>query len=267
MANLARLRKWLDRHPRFKAVAKSVSAPFRSTVSSGYMAVKPQDAESVALALESAWKEDSIPEMQREHVERALAEYRAGASIRGFDLLVDQLKSVLREGEVPTVLEVGCSSGYLAEVFEIKSLPLNYSGCDFSPSFIDLARRCYPTIDFRVADATRLSYEDESFDVVLSGCCLLHIREYDRAIAEAARVAKRFVLFHRTPVVHAHPTRYFTKSAYGVKTIEIHFNEEELVGRMRHHGLRILEVATLDASWRGGDATATKTYLCEKTPK
>jgi len=60
----------------------------------------------------------------------------------------------------------------------------------------------YPAIRFDVEDATRLRYNSDSFDIVVSGCCLLHISEYEKAIAEAARVSREFVVFHRTPVLH-----------------------------------------------------------------
>ena len=164
------------------------------------------------------------------------------------------------------VLEIGCSSGYYSEVFAIKQLGLRYEGCDYSAAFIDLARRLYPGIAFEVGDATGLRYADRSFDVVVSGGCILHIPEYERAIAEAARVSRRWVAFHRTPVLHMHGPVTYTKKAYGVETIEIHFNEQALLRLFSAHGMRVVDINTHSIGWEeaSADALAMKTYLCEK---
>jgi ubiquinone/menaquinone biosynthesis C-methylase UbiE len=258
------LRAFADRHPKLKGILKSVVGPFRPSTSSAYVALAAGEERVAADELTGAWKTEAIPALQRKDADQSLAAYRGGQPARNFDVLIDLLRPLTSPDAPATLLEVGCSSGYYAEAFEIKSLPVLYSGCDFSPAFVALARRCYPALDFRVADATALNYPDASFDIVVSGCCLLHIRDYDRAIADAARVARHHVVFHRTPVVHLAPTRFFTKLAYGVKTLEIHFNEDELVKCMHRHGLRVVAIVTLNASWHNGDANATKTYLCEK---
>ena len=64
--------------------------------------------------------------------------------------------------------------------------------------------------------------------------------------------------------MHTLPTQFFTKQAYGVKTVEIHFSERELVALFAASGLRVVAIETLSADWRQGDAFAMKTYLCEK---
>lgn len=242
--------------------------PFRRDTSGGYVELEPSELKNSVSQLEAAWQADEIPAKQRVGVDRELMAYRAGVSIAGFDVLVDLLRplvSINYECESAiTLLEVGCSSGYYSEAFAIKGLHLDYAGCDFSPAFIEMAYRYYPSINFRVEDATALSYDDDSFDIVLSGCCLLHIPAYEDAIAEASRVARRYVIFHRTPIFHQRSTAYFTKLAYGVKTVEIHFNEQELVALFLKNGLRVIAIATLNSEWRKGDSYATKSYLCEK---
>src|SRR5262249_27761543 len=133
--------------------------------------------------------------------------------------------------DAKTLLEVGCSSGYYADVLHARHPRTRYAGCDFAPEFVALARRRLAGLDFRVEDATKLGYADASWDVVVSGGCILHISDYPAAIREAARVARSWVLFHRTPVLHVTPTRHYRKLAYGVPCIEIHFNETELLER------------------------------------
>ncbi len=112
-----------------------------------------------------------------------------------------------------------------------------------------------------------MRYADASFDIVISGCCLLHIPEYEQAIAETARVARKHAVFHRTPVVFGEPTKYFRKQAYGVETVEIHLNEGALLMMFQRHGLELIDTTTLDETLDSSDSergTATRTYLCRK---
>lgn len=264
------LRTIAEQHPWIKSTLKTLISPFRATTSGSYSRLKDQERSNSIPQLKNSWQAKEIPSIQRIGVDRALDAYRTGVTAKEFDVLVGLLRSLLPADSTAspaatTLLEIGCSSGYYSEVLAIKDVPLQYSGCDYSPAFIEMAKRYYPELDFQVEDATALGYDDASFDIVVSGCCLLHIADYPAAIQEAARVARTHIIFHRTPVLHLRPTTYFTKQAYGVKTIEIHFNEEELVRLFTANGLRVRGIATLNADWRQGDAYTTKSYLCEKT--
>lgn len=264
MQRVESLRAVANRHPWLKSALKTLARPFRPTISSAYARVVDGDRDRLVRDLKGAWQSPQIPSRQRAGVNRQLAAYRNGAQLRSLDVLVDMLSTLRSPTHRLSLLEVGCSSGYHAEAFAVKGVEVDYAGCDYSTPFIELARQCYPALDFRVSDATALAYSDANFDLVLSGCCLLHIPDYEAAICEAARVARTHVIFHRTPVLHQMTTQYFTKKAYGVQMLEIHFNEHELVSLFARHGLCVVDIATLDASWRRGDAYATKTYLCRK---
>ena len=205
-----------------------------------------------------------MPARQRRLVDAELAAYRDGQPIAAFDALIEMVRRVVHQEAGDTLLEIGCSSGHYAEALRIKDVAIHYTGCDYSQPFIDLARQHLPMLHFDKEDAVALGYADAAFDIVVSGCCLLHIPDYQAAIAETARVARRAAIFHRTPVLHCMPTRVFTKKAYGVETVEIHFNEQELVRLFAAYGLRVVDIVTLSTDWRDGDATAVKTYLCEK---
>jgi ubiquinone/menaquinone biosynthesis C-methylase UbiE len=172
--------------------------------------------------------------------------------------------SIRDSAAMTNVLEIGCSSGYYSEVFDIAKLNISYTGVDYSQSFIDLAREYYPQRKFDVQNACCLDFPDESFDLVISGCCLLHIPEYEKAIAESVRVASKFVIFHRTPVVWGENTKYYRKTGYGVEMIEIHFNERALLELLTKHGLRVIKTYILDSSGTEHVGGALKTYLCEK---
>lgn len=263
------IRSAASRYPAVKATLKIVSSPFRSLTSARYARIDGRDRDGKAGQLRDAWRAEAIPAKQRAVVDPQLRAYRQGTPIKAFDVLVDMVRALSAAavaGRAPlSLLEVGCSSGYYSEIFAIKGLNVVYAGCDYSAPFIQLARKMYPALDFKVEDATALGYADETFDVVVSGCCILHIPDYEDAVREAARVSRRYVIFYRTPVLHTRPTTYYTKLAYGTKTIEIHFNEQDLVALFAEHGLRIVGIVSLDVGWQRGDAYATKCYLCEKS--
>ena len=178
--------------------------------------------------------------------------------------LVDLLKKIDTANK--KILEIGCSSGYYSEVFNKADFNFIYEGCDYSEEFIKLAKERYPSINFKVGDATNLDYKDNQFDIVIFGCCILHIIDYQTAIKEAARVAKNYIIFHRTPIIHRKKTTYTTKTAYGTKMIEIFFNEEELLNLLSKSNLAVLNINT-HSSFIVDDLDETvfmKSYLCKK---
>lgn len=210
--------------------------------------------------------EDGIPLKQWSIVEPQLAALRAGKSNPAFDALADVLIHNVPQVQKRSILEIGCSSGYHSEILRCKGVEASYQGCDLSPAFIQLARQLYPSVRFDVEDATQLSYESNSFDIVISGCCLLHIADYEKAISEAARVSREFVVFHRTPVCHLSGPAFYTKKAYGVEMLEIHFQEQELVRMFARYNLLVTDVNSHSAilERERKDPLISKTYLCLK---
>lgn len=263
------LRQQLDRHPRLKAALKKVlgMVGVGAGVSSRYVPVPDAEASGEAARLRDAWQAQELPRRQRELVDQQLAAWRRGDAVDVFDVMVVALRGIVQQTSVSaplTLLEVGCSSGFYSEVVEVASLPVQYAGCDYSEAFVALARKIYPHIGFSVEDATALSHAEGAFDIVVSGCCLLHIPEYEVAVAETARVARRWAIFHRTPMVIGEPNRYYRKLAYGIETVEIHFNEPAFLALLESNGLKVVETYTLAEDVRQGIGTANRTYVCEK---
>jgi len=254
----------LSRFPRVKGALKRVRDALLSSksVSSRYVEMRGDDINAESARLRDAWQSDDLPAKQRELVDRQLADYRSGNTIDVFDVMVEALRELPHGEGAISVLEVGCSSGFYSEVFEIAGLDVDYVGTDYSDAFIALARQKYPALRFDVGDATSLRYENDAFEVVISGCCLLHIPEYEAAVAETARVARRYAVFHRTPVVLDQPNRYFRKLAYGVETVEIHFNEPQFLALLSSHGLELMRTWTLSEDPPGAPVSAVRSYLC-----
>jgi 2-polyprenyl-3-methyl-5-hydroxy-6-metoxy-1,4-benzoquinol methylase len=265
----AALHSLLNRVPRFKAKLKKLRSYLMPSdgISSNYVSLKVDELEIESARLRNSWRNSALPERQRELVDQQLHQYRSGTRIDVFDVLVDALRALPNFEKGVSLLEVGCSSGFYSEVLEIAEMPISYSGCDYSDAFISLAKRRYPLISFAVEDATNLSYPDDSFDIVVSGCCLLHIPEYAKGIEETARVTSRYAIFHRTPVVWGQSEQWYRKQAYGVETVEIHFNESEFLTLLEKNGLE--QIATYTLSEISADAShtqgyANRTYVCRK---
>jgi SAM-dependent methyltransferase len=256
----------LNRFPRLKQLLKNLAqkSPVGVGVSSHYVQIQGGEAEQESSRLRGAWQSQELPARQRELVDTQLAAYRRGVPVDVFDVMACALRALPSDVRGMSVLEVGCSSGFYSEVFEIAGLDLHYAGCDYSDAFIGLAREKYPALRFDVEDATALKCGDDAFDILISGCCLLHIPEYEAAVAETARVARRYAIFHRTPVVLGQPNVFYRKQAYGVETVEIHFNEPQFLALLACHGLELIATYTLDESVEGGVGSANRTYVCRK---
>ncbi len=261
----------LNRFPRMKRIIKDFRNRFinDSSVSAHYVTLHADEANSEGLRLRNSWQDNALPVRQRELVENQLQQYRSGKHIDVFDVFdvfVSSLQLLPDLTSGMSLLEIGCSSGFYSEVLEIAGLQVIYSGCDYSDAFIQLAREKYPTINFSVEDATLLSYPDNQFDIVVSGCCLLHIPDYMVAVIETARVACRYVIFHRTPVIWGKPEQWYRKQAYGVETVEIHFNEPDFLALLDRCGLDLITTHTLHEERQYSDSTghAVRTYVCMK---
>ena len=225
--------------------------------------VGDEEVRAAVSELGDAWKSPDIPMRQRELVDRELAAYRTGTDIAPFRAYTE----LVRLAGTTRILDVGCASGYYAELLEIFGWSGDYVGADFSAAFIALAKTLYPpaalrgvNASFVVADARALPFGDAAFDMVVSGCCMLHISDWGACISESARVSSRWVILHRTPVRTEHPTTYYRKEAYGVPCIEIHLNERDLLSRAREAGLEV--VLTHDLSGTGD--YWNRSYLCRK---
>ena len=236
-------------------------------VSSDYFNLCAEDAEIEGRRLRNAWQNEALPHRQRMLAEQQLHKFRSGSRVDEFDVFVDSLRFLPNNLQDFTLLEVGCSSGFYSEVIKISRLPIKYSGCDYSEAFIRLARDIYPSVDFAVADATDLHYADCNFDIVVSGCCLLHIPEYAKGVEEVARVTRHYAIFHRTPVVWGQPNQWYRKNAYGIETVEIHFNEEAFLALLALNSLELIATYTLSGGSAGVEqmqGQANRTYVCKK---
>jgi ubiquinone/menaquinone biosynthesis C-methylase UbiE len=92
------------------------------------------------------------------------------------------------------VLELGSGSGAMAAVLLDRYPDIRLSATDVDPAMLDAARRRLGRFGDRVtvreADATRLPFDDGSFDAVVSFIMLHHVIDWEAALAEVARVLR-----------------------------------------------------------------------------
>lgn len=196
------------------------------------------EKSAVSPALASGWKDERIPERQRALAQFELAGMYAGQAPHLFRVLAECLRPILSPGS--SVLEIGCASGYYYEVLEyLLGMRLDYTGVDYSEPLIRMAKSYYPRPNFLTADGAKLPFGDGSFFAAISSGILLHVPNYADHAAETARVAERFVVAHRIPVCREGTTRYMKKYAYEVETVELLFNEQEILSIFESNGLKL----------------------------
>jgi len=223
--------------------------------------IRKEDAASLR---QQGWGSPLTAWRQEKAYMALLAEMRAG--VPRIDLAVAaRAVDSLGLGEA-SLLEVGCGSGYYSEVFPALSRThIAYTGIDYSSAMIARAQKRYPGTDFRVADATSMPFQDGSFDIVFNGVSLMHIPEFEKAIAESARVARRACIFHSVPVLNRLGNSYLRKYAYGALVVEIIFNRGSLISLFAASGLRVAQSwPTIDYNVGHvlGEESCAETFLC-----
>ncbi len=107
-----------------------------------------------------------------------------------------------------TSLELGCGTGFFTLNLKLAGVIDEAHVTDLSPGMVEVAKRNARGLGFeiegRVADAERLPYDDDTFDIVIGHAVLHHIPDIDLAFREIVRVLKpggRFV-FAGEPTAH-----------------------------------------------------------------
>jgi ubiquinone/menaquinone biosynthesis C-methylase UbiE len=105
---------------------------------------------------------------------------------RGYHQLIDDLEvEVARPfAEGRRALEVGCGTGLILQ--RVAAVAAQAKGIDISPGMLAKARE--RGLDVCEGLATKLPFDDESFDLVYSFKVLAHVPEIREALAEMARV-------------------------------------------------------------------------------
>lgn len=101
---------------------------------------------------------------------------------------IDETLKSLGNLQGKRLLDVACGTGHL--VAAASEQGAMSQGVDFAETMIEMARKNYPSGDFRVADATMLPFNDCSFDAATCMFGLSHMEHPQVAVNEAFRVLR-----------------------------------------------------------------------------
>ena len=95
-----------------------------------------------------------------------------------------------------SVLDVGCGEGVLTVEWAERLGDGRVVGIDLEDPKLraEWEKRARPNLEFRVEEATRLSFADGEFDMASATEVLEHLPQPERTVEEMARVARRWLL-------------------------------------------------------------------------
>jgi 2-polyprenyl-6-hydroxyphenyl methylase/3-demethylubiquinone-9 3-methyltransferase len=107
--------------------------------------------------------------------------------------IVNKLRTI--QGNSGKILDVGCGGGFLAN--ELARQGYEVTGVDLAEESLKVARKhdITKSVHYEIADAYKLPYESESFDVVTAMDFLEHVDKPDEVIIEFSRVLRPGGLF------------------------------------------------------------------------
>jgi protein-L-isoaspartate O-methyltransferase len=238
-----------------------------SRISDEYVKLASTDRSTIARLNEitrQSWCDASMPERQyvRSDLAHQLQVCREGYIGPPFDAFQRCVANV-DWMSTRSVLDVGASGGYYGEMFDARTI--DYCGLDLSIHFAQFARALYPGMRYVVGDAVGLPFATATFDLVISGACIMSMNDALSAIREMARVSRRYVLLHRTPILMRDATTYFSKCAYELPTLEIHFNIADFMKMVHDADLDLLYETSV--SWNIESQSGHRSYLLSRMSK
>jgi demethylmenaquinone methyltransferase/2-methoxy-6-polyprenyl-1,4-benzoquinol methylase len=99
-----------------------------------------------------------------------------------------KIKERVQELGIGSVYELGIGDG--SPILAMAQLGLKVGGSDFSKGMLEVGKKKYPKLEFVFADAMKLPFKDQEFDVVTMSFGLRNVRDHKVALGEFLRVLK-----------------------------------------------------------------------------
>jgi len=114
------------------------------------------------------------------------------------------------------ILDLGCAAGRDSEILSRDGFKV--VGVDFSIKLLEIARKQFPNIDFRLADIRSLPFEKDTFDAIYANAVFHHLKKEDmeKSLLEWSRVLKKNGIFYLS-----------TKTGEGLKKTRDFLSEKE----------------------------------------
>ena len=115
-------------------------------------------------------------------------EYDALAQ-RAYDRLVLFFERFIKPEPGERLIDLGCGTGAFTK--ELKKFSLNMTAVDLSQGAVSSAKKNDPGCFAICSDIEKLSFADESFDIVVFSAVLHHFKDFSKCASEAYRVLKK----------------------------------------------------------------------------
>lgn len=127
-----------------------------------------------------------VEEIQAKYCSR-MPRYRIYCQNRRKDLIIKLMEELKRECN--SLLDVGGAQGLYVEVAE--SLGYFAVDCDIARSYLLRANKNLAKVE---GDAQELPFKDNAFDLVMMNRTLEYVPDDEKALSEAARVARKYLI-------------------------------------------------------------------------
>ena len=106
-------------------------------------------------------------------------------------LKVLNFKKLTQNKNPKNILDVGCASGRMANEISKFFPQSRITAVDVYRKAIEFGQKAYPQINFKVADAHKLPFKSNSFDLVITYEVIEHLAHPLKALTEMKRVMKK----------------------------------------------------------------------------
>lgn len=115
------------------------------------------------------------------------------------ELIKKRIIEYIKNEGFSKIMEIGFGSGYEYERLrdDLKRYNVEYIGVEYTPKFVEEARKKYPEVDWFQGDIRKLDFEDNAVDLIFVYHVLEHqkgLPDARKAIKEMCRVAKEKVI-------------------------------------------------------------------------
>src|SRR6266542_4117226 len=167
---------------------------------------------ATAEEVEAAWNDNKLAQVLYHDWEASTYDEKWSISYdeRCVDYARDRFTAIAGSSGWPygKSLEIGAGTGFFTLNLKLAGVLAEAHVTDLSPGMVEAAKKNADTLGFaiegRVADAEKLPYDDNTFDLVIGHAVIHHIPDVELAFREMLRVLKPGGRF----VICGEPTRY-----------------------------------------------------------
>ena len=180
--------------------------------------------------------------------------------------LIELVAGVEETSGTGVVADLGCGPGHVAAYLAAQGVPT--TGIDISPAMVEVGRRRYPDVTFRVGSLLAIPAVDAEMAAAIAFYSIIHLIPEDRATAyqEMARVIRPggwLLLAFHTSLVGQAPGQVMQVSQWWGEQVDLDFyylEPDGVVDGVVAAGFTVM-ARTDREPWPGGEHESRRTYL------